>query len=109
MKVAEFYGWVHEYVAKAINCSRGRWENMWSTEKTSAIPLVTSEDVLDKTAYCLCNPVRAHLIAKAKNWKGVWLYRQSHSLTVSRPKVYFSDDGTMPEKVVLEISRPESH
>jgi putative transposase len=109
MKIAEFYGWVHEYVAKAINCSRGRWENMWSTEKTSAIPLVTPEDVLDKTAYVLCNPVSAHLIARAKNWKGVWLYRQSHCQTVSRPKVYFSNDGTMPEKVQLEICRPESH
>jgi putative transposase len=109
MRVAEFYGWVHEYVAKAVNCSLGRWENLWSTDKTSVIPLESAEDVLDKTAYTLCNPVSAHLIARAENWKGVWLYRQSHSQTVPRPSVYFQSDGNMPEFAELKIHQPPSH
>jgi len=108
-RIAEFYGWVHKYVAKAVNCSMGRWENLWSCDKTSVIPLESPEDVLDKITYCLCNPVNAHLIARAKNWKGVWLYRKSHSQTVARPKTYFQSDGTMPEKVELMIHQPTSH
>ena len=109
MKVAEFYGWLHKYVAKAINCSLGRKENLWSTDKTSVIPLESPEDVLDKTTYTLCNPVSAHLVAKAKNWKGVWLYRQSHSQTIRRPDVYFQSDGEMPDVAELKIYRPPSH
>jgi putative transposase len=107
--VAEFYAWVHKYVAKAVNCARGRWENLWSSEKTSVIRLESPEDVLDKTAYTLCNPVSAHLVAQAKNWKGVWLYRQTHSQIVKRPKVYFLEEGTMPESVALTIHQPPSH
>ena len=109
MKVAEFYGWLHKYVSKAINCSLGRRENLWSTDKTSAIPLESPEDVLDKTAYTLCNPVSARLIAKAERWKGVWLYKQSHAQTIRRPEVYFQSDGDMPEEVELKIYQPPSH
>ena len=109
MKVAEFYGWVHEYVAKAVNCSLGRWENLWSTDKTSVIPLQSEEDILDKIAYTLCNPVSAYLIAKAQNWKGVWLYRQGHSRTIQRPEVYFRSNGDLPEVAELKIHQPPSH
>jgi putative transposase len=109
MRVAEFYGWLHEYVAKAINCSTGRWENLWNSGKTSVIPLESPEDVLEKTVYTLCNPVRAHLVAKAKNWKGVWLYRQGHSRIIQRPEVYFQSDGDMPDVAELKIHQPPSH
>ena len=107
--IAEFYAWVHKYVAKAINCSRGRWENLWSSEKTDAIRLESPEDVLDKTVYTLCNPVSAGLIARAGTWKGVWLYRQSHSQIVKRPSVYFKEDGTMPQTVELTIHQAPGH
>ena len=107
--VAQFYAWVHKYVAKAVNCARGRKENLWSSEKVSVIPLESPEDVLDKTVYTLCNPVSAHLVARGENWSGVWLYRQSHSQIVKRPDVYFADEGTMPEEVVLTIHQPCSH
>ena len=87
----------------------GRWENLWSSEKTSAIPLESPEDVLDKTAYTLCNSVSAHLTAKAKHWKGVWLYRQDHSRTIQRPDVYFQSDGDMPDVAELRLYQPPSH
>ena len=109
MKVSEFYGWVHKYTAKAINSSLGRRENLWSSEKTCAIPLESPEDVLDKTAYTLCNPVSAYLIAKGKKWTGVWLYRQNHSRKIQRPDVYFQSDGDMPEVAELKIYKPPSH
>ena len=109
MKISEFYGWIHEYVAKAINCSLGRWENLWSTDKTSVIPLESPEDVLNKTLYTLCNPVSAHLIARTSKWRGVWLYKKGHSQKVQRPDAYFRTDGDMPEEVALNICQPPSH
>ena len=109
MKIADFYGWVHKFVSKAVNCSLGRWENLWSTDKTSVIPLESPEDVLDRTVYTLCNPVNAHLIANASKWKGVWLYKHSHAQTIRRPDVYFQPDGDMPEEVELKIYHPPSH
>ncbi|MBN2340762.1 MAG: hypothetical protein JXX29_11260 [Deltaproteobacteria bacterium] len=56
-------------MAKAVNCSHGRWENLWSSDKTSVIPLESHVDVMDKIAYTFCNPVSAQLFAQAKNWK----------------------------------------
>ncbi|MBN2531155.1 MAG: hypothetical protein JXR76_32520 [Deltaproteobacteria bacterium] len=108
-RIAQFYAWVHKYVAKAMNCSRGRWENLWSSEKSSVIPLESAEDIQSKIVYCLINPVNAHLTAKASQWQGVWLYKQSHSQTVKRPDKYFQRDGTMPQTVELQIHVPESH
>ena len=109
MKIAEFYAWVHKYVAKAVNCLKGREENLWSTDKPSVIPLESAGAVLDKVTYCLCNPVSAQLVARAKSWKGVWLYKRSHSQTVQRPDVYFKTDGEMPVQIKLQICPPPSH
>ncbi len=105
-KISKFYGWVHKYVAKAINASYGRFENLWSSEKTSAIPLESGNDVLDKIVYTLNNPVAGRLVANGEKWPGVWLYKKSHSQTVERPDVYFVEDGDMPEKVQLVIEPP---
>ena len=109
MKIAEFYGWVHKYVAKAVNCLKGREENLWSNDKPSVIPLESAEIVLDKVTYTLCNPVSAQLVARATSWKGVWLYKKSHSQIVQRPNIYFKTDGEMPAQIELRICPPPSH
>jgi putative transposase len=105
-RAAEFYGWLHKYVAKAINASKGRWENLWSSEKTSVIPISSANDVLGKIVYTLANPVQAQLVADSGLWPGVWLFRKSHSMVIKRPEVYFRSDGTMPDEIQLTIERP---
>ncbi len=105
-RIAEFYGWLHKYTAKAVNASRGRWENMWASEKTSVIPLRSESDVLGKLLYTLANPVQAQLVAKGSNWPGVWLFRACDSQLVKRPKVYFRKDGEMPDEIGLTIAPP---
>jgi putative transposase len=107
--VADFYAWVHKYVAKAVNCAMKREENMWAAEKASVVTLESPEDMINKIVYTLCNPVSAHLVARAESWMGVWLYRRSHSRTVKRPNVYFKDDGTMPETAELLIHPSPGH
>lgn len=105
-KVSEFYGWVHKYVAKAVNASYGRFENLWSSEKTSVVKPESEMDVLEKTVYTLNNPVEARLVASGAKWPGVWLFKKTHSQIVKRPDVYFSDDGEMPKKIKLSIEPP---
>ncbi|MCP4679600.1 MAG: hypothetical protein GY854_29730 [Deltaproteobacteria bacterium] len=104
--IAQFYGWLHKYVSKAVNASLGRFENMWASEKTSAIALNERQDVLSKIIYTLANPVEARLVAKGKRWPGVWLYKRSHSQSIERPDIYFRKDGDMPSRVELNIEPP---
>lgn len=104
--IVGFYAWLHKYVSKAVNCSLGRFENMWSSEKPSVIALKDQADLLDKIVYTLCNPVEARLVAHGSKWPGVWLYKRSHSRTIKRPDVYFSKDGDMPKSAQLNIKAP---
>ena len=105
-RVAEFYAWVHKYVSKAVNASYGRWENLWSSEKTSVVRLQKRKDVISKADYILSNPVAAGLVAKGTNWPGVRLFRRSHSQVVKRPAIFFRPDGKMPKEVDLNIVPP---
>ena len=49
-RLPEFLERFHRLVAKAQNASLGHWENLWSSDKTSAVLLVSDEDVLEKMA-----------------------------------------------------------
>lgn len=105
-----FLQWVHEYVAKCVNASMGRRENMWSSEATSVVRLEGDEDVIDKIVYCLANPVSAGLVAHGHKWPGVRscpkdLVGTSH--VVERPPVFFREDGPMPARATLRFSRPD--
>jgi len=51
-KLPRFLAMTHRLVSKCVNVFRGRWESMWSSERYSAIPLLTADDVLDKIIYC---------------------------------------------------------
>ena len=53
----EFIAHFHKLFAKCQNAHHGRWENFWSSEQTSAVRLVSPDDILDKLTYSLCNPV----------------------------------------------------
>ncbi|MBN2804217.1 MAG: hypothetical protein JXR91_14070, partial [Deltaproteobacteria bacterium] len=96
----------HKYVSKAVNASYGRWENLWSSEKTSVILLESEEDVLDKIRYIVCNPVEAGLVANPDNWPGSLMYKPGQSKIVKRPEIYFKDDGVMPKSSTLTIETP---
>ncbi len=111
-RLPEFLHWVHKHVAKCINVSYGRWENLWASESPSAVKLESDDDVLDKIAYTLANPVAARLVARGEQWPGL---RTSPSelagcvVRVKRPSVFFRDNGPMPEAAVLRIVRPAIH
>ncbi len=96
-------------IAKALNALYGRWESFWAPCSYSAVTLVAPEDVVEKIAYALTNPVAAGLVKHGRQWPGVW--SDPHSAgqageTVERPGHYFAKDGSMPESAELVLSVP---
>jgi putative transposase len=100
----------HKLFAKCQNALRGRWENFWSSEQTSVVRLVEAGDVLEKMTYALTNPVKDRIVERAHHWPGVTSLEatvRSSSLSASRPKHFFRDDGSMPEVVSLRFGQPK--
>lgn len=108
-RIPEFTQWLFEHTAKCRNASLGRWENLWSSDQPSQLPLESQEDILDKLFYILTNPTAAALVHQAEQWPGVITKPDEFKagpIEVQRPKVFFRHDGLMPDKVALEIQRP---
>ena len=102
----------HKLFAKCQNSLRGRWENFWSSEQTSVVRLVDPNDVIEKMTYALTNPVKDGLVEKAHHWPGVSSLPSiihGKSLTASRPKHFFREEGVMPETVELSFVRPREY
>lgn len=104
-----FYEHFHKLLAKCMNALRGRWENFFSSEQVCVVRLDTREDLVAKLVYIATNPVKAGLVAKVEDWPGAHGYRallDGKPLRATRPKHFFSEDGTMPEEVTLEMTLP---
>jgi hypothetical protein len=122
-RLPEFLEHFHRLLAKAQNASLGRWENLWSSDKTSVVLLVFDEDVLEKMAYTIANPTAAGLVRSPREWPGVITtpsrafrvaQQRAHCdsgcigerYSVDMPDVFFDPEGTLPETVKLELTRP---
>jgi len=96
-------------VARALNAFYGRWESFWAPASYSAVRLVDREDVVEKAAYTLANPVAAGLVRRGKEWPGLWSAPErvgARPERVRRPKVFFSPTGQLPEAAELELVAP---
>ena len=107
--IPAFLEWVHKFVAKCVNASLGRWENLWSSEPPSIVRLEDDESVLEHIVYTLCNPTAAGLVAYGHEWPG--LRTRPRDLAgsergVRRPDVFFRKAGPTPETAVLRIVPP---
>jgi putative transposase len=106
-RLPEFLERFHRLVAKAQNASLGRWENLWSSDKTSVVLLVDAADVLEKMAYTISNPVAAGLVRSPQEWPGVISLRFSAPRTVEMPDVFFDEEGELDEAATLHFVRPD--
>jgi putative transposase len=96
-------------VARALNASYGRWESFWAPSSYSAVRLESTEDVIEKIAYTLANPVAAELVAHGEEWPGFWTAPErigAGGELVNRPDHFFSKAGTMPEREALRFTVP---
>ncbi|RMH39304.1 MAG: hypothetical protein D6689_17000, partial [Deltaproteobacteria bacterium] len=108
-RLPECMHWAHEHIARCINASYGRREAMWSSSPPSAVRLEHDADVLDEIAYTRANPVSAGRVERGNPWPGLRTApRDVAGCTkrIARPRVFFRDDGPMPDHVELRIVRP---
>jgi hypothetical protein len=105
-RLPEFLEVFHKLVAKAQNASLGRWENLWSSDKTSVVLLVSDNDVIEKMAYALANPTVAGLVKSPSDWPGVISNRFGEQREVEMPDHFFDQDGDLPEVLTLRFVRP---
>ncbi|HEY2510131.1 MAG TPA: hypothetical protein VGI39_04725 [Polyangiaceae bacterium] len=101
----EFLRELHRLTAKALNASQGQWENLWSAERCSAVRLVTDDDVIDKIAYVVSNPVSAGLVERPEEWPGFMAW-DTRGIQVARPMAYFREEGVCAPVLFLEVQPP---
>ena len=98
-------------MARSTNCYRGRNENLWSSGKPSCVCVAPrTEDIVDKCAYIITNPVEAGLVSHAKKWPGVRVLAHDMGrlqLRVQRPGFFFRESGDLPEEVVVRFTLPK--
>ena len=104
-RLPKFLETFHKLLAKAQNASLGHWENLWSSDKTSVVLLVSEGDVLEKMAYTLANPTVAGLVKSPHEWPGI-LQRFGQQREIEMPDAFFDDEGNLPDSATLELTRP---
>ena len=106
-RLPEFTEHFHKLLAKAQNASLERWENLWSSDKTSLVLLTSEQDVLEKMAYTLANPTAAGLVRSPDQWPGVISGSFGREVPAEMPAAFFDEDGDLPEDVELQFARPQ--
>jgi putative transposase len=101
-----FSQYLDSLIARAQNGSLGRFESFWAPSSYSAVALVRAEDIVDKSAYVLANPVAAGLVHRGGDWPGLCSRVGQGPLGLSRPEAFFRSRGCMPEQVRLELFCP---
>src|SRR5262249_51211917 len=80
-----------------------------SSEPVSVVRLETREDLIKKLVYIATNPVKDGLVECVDDWPGINGFRaliDGTPLTAYRPAHFFSDKGSMPETVTLQLTIP---
>jgi len=98
-----------QHVAKCVNSLRGRWEAMWSNERSSVLRLGDAKSIIDKMAYTLANPAAAGLVDSCRHWPGAssWVAMMNGGvIKAKRPEWFFDPDGNMPAEVTLKLTVP---
>jgi REP element-mobilizing transposase RayT len=105
-RLPEFLQILHRLVAAAMNAVLGRVENFWASEAPSVVQLDHPDDLLDKLAYVIANPVAAGLVKDPRDWPGVNTTGVGETLVAERPGVFFRESGQMPEHMRLVCKLP---
>jgi hypothetical protein len=105
-RLPEFMQILHRLVAAALNALLGRVENLWAAEAPSVVQLEHPDDVLEKLAYVIANPVAAGLVKHPCEWPGVNTTRIGEVLVAERPAGFFRDSGQMPKRTRIVCTLP---
>jgi putative transposase len=108
-RLPAFLQFLDALVARTVNASLRRWEDFWAPGSYSAVKLVSSDDLVEKTAYVLANPVAAGLVGSGSAWPGLWSAPErigGEAFSVNRPKHFFDPKGGLPDEITLELTVP---
>jgi REP element-mobilizing transposase RayT len=108
-RLPAFHQYLDSLVARALNASLGRWEAFWAPNSYSAVALASPEDIVDKAAYVLANPVAAGLVEEGRLWPGLWSAPArigGEAFVIRRPKHFFDPNGNLPEIATLQLTPP---
>jgi putative transposase len=103
--ISKFTQHLNMSVARSFNAMLQRGENFWATDSLCLVELVNRDDIVDKLAYTLANPVAAGLVGRARSWEGVssWhAMRSGETVSVNRPNVFYRK--CMPAKSELKLA-----
>jgi REP element-mobilizing transposase RayT len=104
-----FARYLDSLVARAMNASLGRWEDFWAPPSFSAVSLASPDDIIDKIAYTLANPVTAGLVRSGREWPGLRSGPEligAEPIVANRPNTFFRAKGYMPQSVELTVCPP---
>lgn len=108
-RLPEFHRDLDALIARAVNCSLGRWEALWDPDSYSAVKLEGAQTILEKMAYVLANPVAAGLVRRAAEWPGLWSDPKllgGEALSIDRPREFFRANGPLPAIARLQLIPP---
>jgi len=111
-KLPAFMEWLNGTVARCLNAHYGRWENFWAPGTYSRIELTTDDTVLEEMVYTLTKPVEAGLVAFGAQWPGLrsrTLRQGAWRIVARRPRIFFRENGGLPEEVELVVGRPPAY
>lgn len=101
--------WLNLQLAKVLNTKHERGENLWAPGSYNMVHLATLEEVREKVAYVITNPVAARLVCWVHEYPGdVTLPRRLARTvwTAQRPTRYFAKRSKLPKRVTLELTKP---
>jgi hypothetical protein len=103
-----FHQYLDSLTARAINALYGLWDTFWDPDSYNATVLDSAEDVVDRCAYVLANPVAAGLVHQARKWPGQWSSPENlgRNLEFERPAHFFDPSGYLPERLGLMLTVP---
>jgi len=108
-RLPAFEQYLDALVARAVNALLGRCESFWAPASYSAVALLAPEDIVEKVAYTLANPVAAGLVRRGRDWPGLWSAPEQLGTTLAdipRPRSFFRRAGPMPERAALVLTTP---
>ncbi len=108
-RLPAFHQFLDALVARAVNASLGRWESFWAPDSYSAVRLVSPQDIVDKAAYVLANPVDAGLVGSGSAWPGLWSAPDRigrEPFVAKRPNHFFDANGDLPAEANLQLTIP---
>lgn len=101
---------LHRLVSLCTKALR-KWEGpVWDQNKSSIVRLLTGKAIIEKLAYVMANPVKAGLVAHARDWPGVTVLPNElgrRTLRINRPSFFFREKNhKWPDTVELTLTLP---